>query len=104
MSVYHVPVLFEESLDGLDIRPDGVYVDLTFGGGGHSRGILQRLGPQGRLYAFDQDRDARANLPEDSRLTFVESNFRFMHTWLRYLGVERVDGILADLGSVVAPF
>ena len=98
MSVYHVPVLFEESLDGLDIRPDGVYVDLTFGGGGHSRGILQRLGPQGRLYAFDQDRDARANLPEDSRLTFVESNFRFMHTWLRYLGVERVDGILADLG------
>ena len=97
MSVYHVPVLFEESLDGLDIRPDGVYVDLTFGGGGHSRGILQRLGPQGRLYAFDQDRDARANLPEDSRLTFVESNFRFMHTWLRYLGVER-DGILADLG------
>lgn len=98
MSVYHVPVLFEESLNGLEIRPDGVYVDLTFGGGGHSRGILQRLGPQGRLFAFDQDRDARANLPDDPRLTFVESNFRFMHTWLRYLGVERVDGILADLG------
>ena len=98
MSVYHVPVLFDESLEGLAIRPAGIYVDLTFGGGGHSRGILHRLGPQGRLFAFDQDRDARANLPEDPRLTFVESNFRFMHTWLRYYGIERVDGILADLG------
>ena len=65
MSVYHVPVLFDESLEGLAIRPAGIYVDLTFGGGGHSRGILHRLGPQGRLFAFDQDRDARANLPED---------------------------------------
>lgn len=98
MSVYHVPVLFDESLEGLAIRPAGIYVDLTFGGGGHSRGILHRLGPQGRLFAFDQDCDARANLPEDPRLTFVESNFRFMHTWLRYYGIERVDGILADLG------
>ena len=89
MSVYHVPVLFDESLEGLAIRPAGIYVDLTFGGGGHSRGILHRLGPQGRLFAFDQDRDARANLPEDPRLTFVESNFRFMHTWLRYYGIER---------------
>ena len=97
MSVYHVPVLFDESLEGLAIRPAGIYVDLTFGGG-HPRGILHRLGPQGRLFAFDQDRDARANLPEDPRLTFVESNFRFMHTWLRYYGIERVDGILADLG------
>ena len=81
MSVYHVPVLFDESLEGLAIRPAGIYVDLTFGGGGHSRGILHRLGPQGRLFAFDQDRDARANLPEDPRLTFVESNFRFTASW-----------------------
>ncbi len=98
MSVYHLPVLLEESLEGLSIRSGGVYVDLTFGGGGHSRGILHRLGPEGRLLAFDQDGDARANLPDDSRLTFIESNFRFVRTWLRYYGVERVDGILADLG------
>lgn len=95
---YHVPVLLTESLDALAIRPTGIYVDLTFGGGGHSRGILDRLSAKGRLIAFDQDADARANAPDDPRFTFVESNFRFMRPWLRYLGVERVDGILADLG------
>lgn len=98
MIPYHVPALFDESIDALDIRSDGIYADLTFGGGGHSRGILERLGPKGRLYAFDQDSDARVNLPEDPRITFVESNFRFFRNWLRYHGVGQVDGILADLG------
>ncbi|WP_297450834.1 16S rRNA (cytosine(1402)-N(4))-methyltransferase RsmH [uncultured Alistipes sp.] len=98
MQAYHVPALFEESMDALAIRPDGTYVDLTFGGGGHSRGILQRLSAKGRLFGFDQDRDARANVPRDDRFRFVESNFRFMRGWLRALGVEGVDGILADLG------
>jgi len=95
---YHVPVLFAESLAWLDIRPDGTYVDLTFGGGGHSRGILENLGPQGRLYGFDQDADARANAPDDSRFHFVESNFRFLRGALRFRGVTQIDGILADLG------
>ena len=85
-------------MDALAIRPDGTYVDLTFGGGGHSRGILQRLSAKGRLFGFDQDRDARANVPRDDRFRFVESNFRFMRGWLRALGVGKVDGILADLG------
>ena len=98
MEPYHVPVLLEESVDALDIRPDGVYVDLTFGGGGHSREILRRLSRRGRLVAFDQARDACENVPDDPRLTFVESNFRFMRGWLRCLGVGPVDGILADLG------
>lgn len=98
MQAYHVPALFEESMDALAIRPDGTYVDLTFGGGGHSRGILQRLSAKGRLFGFDQDRDARANVPRDDRFRFVESNFRFMRGWLRALGVGKVDGILADLG------
>ena len=98
METYHVPVMLDESIELLDIRPGGTYVDVTFGGGGHSRGILERLSDGGRLFAFDQDRDARRNLPDDPRLVFVESNFRFMRGWLRCHGVERVDGILADLG------
>ncbi len=98
MSAYHTPVLLEESLSLLGIDPRGTYADLTFGGGGHSRSILGRLGPEGRLYAFDQDRDTRANIPDDSRFRYVESNFRFLRGALRLRGVECVDGILADLG------
>lgn len=98
MEPYHVPVMLSESIDALDISPNGIYVDLTFGGGGHSRAILERLSKRGRLIAFDQDRDALANIPNDKKLTFVESNFRFMRGWLRYHGIEEVDGILADLG------
>lgn len=96
--VYHVPVLLKESVDGLAIRPDGIYVDVTFGGGGHSREILSRLGPDGRLFGFDQDEDAQRNIPDDHRFTFVRSNFRFLRNFLKYYGVEQVDGILADLG------
>lgn len=95
---YHTPVLLEESVDLLDIRLDGCYADLTFGGGGHSRHILRKLGPEGRLYGFDQDRDTRANAPDDPRFHYVESNFRFLRGALRYRGVEQLDGILADLG------
>ncbi|MDR3193714.1 MAG: 16S rRNA (cytosine(1402)-N(4))-methyltransferase RsmH [Tannerella sp.] len=95
---YHIPVLFEESLEGLQIRPDGVYADLTFGGGGHSRGMLARLGSRGRLYGFDQDADAEANIPTDGRFVFVRSNFRYLSNFLRYHGETQVDGILADLG------
>ncbi len=96
---YHVPVLLRESVDGLCIRPDGVYVDVTFGGGGHSREILSRLGEGGRLYSFDQDSDAIANLPEgDERITFVLSNFRYLSNWMRYHGEGHIDGLLADLG------
>ncbi len=98
MSSYHIPVLLDESVDALDIKPDGVYVDLTFGGGGHSRHILSKLGPEGRLYSFDQDRDTLANAPDDERFTYIESNFRFMRSALRLRGVEQVDGVLADLG------
>ncbi|MEG1644896.1 MAG: 16S rRNA (cytosine(1402)-N(4))-methyltransferase RsmH [Alistipes sp.] len=98
MPVYHTPVLLEESVDLLDINPQGIYVDLTFGGGGHSRHILELLGDRGQLYAFDQDRDARANCPDDPRFHFVESNFRFLRGALRQRGVTRVDGVLADLG------
>jgi 16S rRNA (cytosine1402-N4)-methyltransferase len=96
--LYHVPVLFEESLEGLNIRPEGVYVDLTFGGGGHARGILARLGSEGRLYGFDQDADTEANIPVDRRFVFVRSNFRYLSNFLRYHGETQVDGILADLG------
>ena len=96
MSVYHTPVLLEESVALLDIAPGGTYVDLTFGGGGHSRRILEQLGPEGRLYAFDQDRDTRANCPDDPRFRYVESNFRFLRGALRLRGVTQVDGILAD--------
>ena len=97
-SVYHVPVLLKESVDGLAIRPDGIYVDVTFGGGGHSREILQRLDKGGHLYSFDQDADAEKNIPEDERFTFVRSNFRYLRNWMRYYGVEQIDGLLADLG------
>jgi 16S rRNA (cytosine1402-N4)-methyltransferase len=95
---YHLPVLLAESLDGLQIRPDGRYVDCTFGGGGHSRGILERLGSKGRLFAFDQDKDARRNLPEDERITFLPHNFRHLARFLRLHETTVVDGILADLG------
>ncbi len=97
---YHIPVLLKETVDGLRIAPDGVYVDATFGGGGHSREVLARLGTEGRLYSFDQDADAEANVPEgEERLTFVRSNFRYLPHWMRYYGEdEGVDGVLADLG------
>jgi len=96
---YHVSVLLNESVEGLNVRPDGIYVDATFGGGGHSRAILERLGENGRLFAFDQDADALANVPQgESRLEFVQSNFRFLRNWMRYYEVDAVDGILADLG------
>lgn len=95
---YHVPVLLKESVEALNIRRDGIYVDLTFGGGGHSREILKHLGKEGKLLAFDQDADAEANIPEDEKFTFVRSNFRFLRNWLRYYEIEHVDGILADLG------
>ncbi|MBQ7162400.1 MAG: 16S rRNA (cytosine(1402)-N(4))-methyltransferase RsmH [Bacteroidales bacterium] len=98
MTTYHTPALLEASIDGLSLRPDGVYVDATFGGGGHSREILRRLGPEGRLYAFDQDEDAQANLPDDRRLVFVHGNFRYLKNFMRYHGVEQIDGLLADLG------
>ena len=95
---YHVPVLLHESIDGLAIQPDGVYVDVTFGGGGHSREILKHLGAKGHLYSFDQDADAEQNIVDDDRFTFVRSNFRYIRQWMRYFGVEHVDGLLADLG------
>ena len=98
MSQYHTPVLLEESVGLLGIDPAGTYVDLTFGGGGHSRRILEELGPEGRLYAFDQDRDTLANAPDDARFRYVESNFRFLRGALRLRGVTETDGILADLG------
>ena len=97
-TTYHVPVLLEESIDLLDIKPDGTYCDLTFGGGGHSRHILSKLGPKGRLYSFDQDRDTLSNAPQDERFNYVESNFRFLRGAMRLRGVTEVDGILADLG------
>ena len=95
---YHVSVLLKESVDGLAIQPDGIYVDVTFGGGGHSREILSRLGEQGHLYGFDQDADAELNIVNDDRFTFVRSNFRYLKQWMRYYGVEGIDGLLADLG------
>ena len=95
---YHTPVMLQETVEGLDIKPDGVYVDLTFGGGGHSREILSRLSRKGHLYGFDQDLDAQAGAPQDDRFTFVRSNFRFVSNWMMYYGHENVDGILADLG------
>jgi 16S rRNA (cytosine1402-N4)-methyltransferase len=95
---YHNPVLLKESVDGLDIKPDGIYVDVTFGGGGHSREILSRLGPNGRLYAFDQDEDALANSIDDDRFVLINENFRFIKRFLRFHNVKSVDGILGDLG------
>jgi len=97
-STYHTPVLYRETLDLLSIRPDGIYVDATFGGGGHSRGILQKLSDKGKLVAFDQDADAARNLPDDKRVVFVPHNFRHLTRFLRLEGITRVDGILADLG------
>lgn len=96
---YHIPVLLKESIDGLVLRPDGTYVDVTFGGGGHSREILSRLNEGGRLYSFDQDADAEQNIPAgDERFTFVRSNFRYLANWMRYYGITAIDGLLADLG------
>ena len=95
---YHVPVLLKESVDGMNIRPDGTYVDVTFGGAGHSREILSRLGEGGRLLGFDQDEDAERNIVDDPHFIFVRSNFRYLHNFLRYHDIEQVDAILADLG------
>ncbi len=97
-TAYHVPVLLRQSVDGMDIRPDGTYADVTFGGGGHSREILSRLGRGGRLLSFDQDADAERNIVDDPRFTFVRSNFRYLRNFLRYHGVDSVDAVLADLG------
>jgi 16S rRNA (cytosine1402-N4)-methyltransferase len=95
---YHVPVLLKESVDGLNIQPGGIYVDVTFGGGGHSREILSRMDADAHLYSFDQDADAERNIVDDDRFTFVRSNFRYIKNWMRYYGVEQIDGLLADLG------
>ena len=95
---YHNPVLLKESVDGLNIKPDGIYVDVTFGGGGHSREILSRLGPNGKLFAFDQDEDALENTIDDERFVLINENFRFIKRFLRFHNVKSVDGILADLG------
>ena len=94
---YHVPALLEESIRGLNIRPGGIYVDVTFGGGGHSMEILQRLG-KGKLIAFDQDEDAKRNVPDDKRLVFLNQNFRFLQNNLKFNGIEHIDGLIADLG------
>lgn len=97
-AVYHVPVLLNECVDGLCIDPNGVYADVTFGGGGHSKAIVSKLGEKGHLYSFDQDADAERNALDDERFTFVRSNFRYLKNWMRYYGVEKLDGLLADLG------
>lgn len=97
-ALYHVPALLNESIDGLKVLPSGIYVDVTFGGGGHSREILNRLGDNGRLLGFDQDEDAVANIIPDNRFTFVRSNFRYLKNFLRYHGINQVDGVIADLG------
>lgn len=96
--MYHIPALLTETINGLNIKPDGVYVDVTFGGGGHSRAILEKLGENGRLLGFDQDEDALQNVIDDDRFTFVKSNFRYLSNFLKYHDIESVDGILADLG------
>ncbi len=95
---YHNPVLLKETVEGLNIRPDGIYVDVTFGGGGHSKEILSQLGPNGKLYAFDQDKDALLNTIDDDRFTLINENFRYIKRFLRFYGVRQVDGILADFG------
>ena len=95
---YHIPVMLDECLNGLNIKPDGIYLDLTYGGGGHSKEIVKRLSSKGHLYGFDQDMDAMAGAMTDERFTFVRSNFRFIKNWMQYYGIEHVDGILADLG------
>ena len=96
--MYHNPVLLSESIDGLNIKPNGVYVDVTFGGGGHSKEILSRLNEDGKLFAFDQDEDAKRNMIDDDRFTLIPENFRFIKRYLRFYGVKKVDGVLADLG------
>ena len=97
--MYHIPVLLHECIEGLHIKPNGTYVDVTFGGGGHSGEILRHLGPDGHLYSFDQDKDAEQNIFEgDERFTFVRSNFRYLKNWMQYYGVEGIDGLIADLG------
>lgn len=96
--MYHIPVLLNESIEGLNIKPDGVYVDVTFGGGGHSRRIMESLGKEGRLYAFDQDEDAAKNIIDDDRFTFIQENFRYMKNFVQLYCGGKVDGILADLG------
>jgi 16S rRNA (cytosine1402-N4)-methyltransferase len=95
---YHNPVLLKESVEGLNIKKDGIYVDVTFGGGGHSKEILKQLGPKGKLYAFDQDKDALLNTIDDERFTLINENFKFIKRFLRFYGVKQVDGILADFG------
>ena len=96
---YHVPVMLDESVKGLNIQEGGIYVDVTFGGGGHSREIVKRMDSDGELYGFDQDADAEHNIPDDSRFVFVRSNFRYLYNFMRYHGVDgEVDGLLADLG------
>ena len=95
---YHNPVLLKESVEGLNIKKDGIYVDVTFGGGGHSKEILKKLGPKGKLYAFDQDKDALLNTIDDDRFTLINENFKFIKRFLRFYGVKQVDGILADFG------
>ena len=95
---YHNAVLLTETVDGLDIKPDGIYVDVTFGGGGHSREILKRLGAKGKLFAFDQDKDALLNTIDDERFTLINENFRFIKRFLRFYGAKEVDGVLADFG------
>ncbi len=97
-NIYHIPALLEETIEGLKIKPDGMYVDVTFGGGGHSREILKQLSTKGRLIGFDQDEDAMQNALDDERFTFVRSNFRYLSNFLKYHNIEKVDGILADLG------
>ena len=98
MQTYHVPVLLEESIEGMNLSPKGIYVDVTFGGGGHSKEILRQMDQTSHLYSFDQDEDAEKNIVDDERFTFVRSNFRYLYNFLRYYGVEQVDAILADLG------
>lgn len=95
---YHIPVMLNECMEGLAIKPDGVYVDVTFGGGGHSKEILSRLGEKGTLYGFDQDADAENNIPEDDHFVFVRSNFRYLSNFMRFHGETEIDGLLADLG------
>ncbi|MBR2300902.1 MAG: 16S rRNA (cytosine(1402)-N(4))-methyltransferase, partial [Bacteroidaceae bacterium] len=96
--VYHTAVMLKESVDGMQIAPDSICVDVTFGGGGHSRDILGRMGNEGHLYSFDQDEDAEKNAPDDERFTFVRGNFRFLRNFMRYYEVEEIDALLADLG------
>lgn len=98
IQTYHVPVLLDESIEGMNLQPGGIYVDVTFGGGGHSKEILRRMDETSHLYSFDQDEDAENNMVADNRFTFVRSNFRYLYNFLRYYGVEQVDSILADLG------